>query len=385
MKGRVVIIRSNEVAPDPRVEKEARALKGAGWSVTILGWDRGARLADEETDFGSIVRMRVRAPYGARFRNVPRKLRWNLWLLGWLCSHRRDYTHIHACDLDTAVPAAIAKSIFRKKLVYDVFDNIVLQPAAGQDSDRARPSTLVTTAARIIKSVENCVIRRADAVILVDESRKELLGAKPRRLEFVYNSPDAVPLGPVKTPEPGGGLRIAYVGQLSLERGLLQMLDVVDRRRGFTLELAGFGSNEDQIKARAAELPNVVWHGRVDYETAIDISRRADVLFATYDPALPLHKYSSANKLFEAMMLGKPIITARNTSMDAVVETHDIGYVVDYGNLDQLEQALTAVMEMDQHQRQELANRARSVYDEHYSSEIMKGMLVEMYDSLNNY
>lgn len=41
---KVVILRSNPVAPDPRVEKEARALSGAGYSVIALGWDRSAAL-----------------------------------------------------------------------------------------------------------------------------------------------------------------------------------------------------------------------------------------------------------------------------------------------------------------------------------------------------
>jgi glycosyltransferase involved in cell wall biosynthesis len=372
-RGSVVILRSNEVAPDPRVEKAAKALGDAGWGVTILGWDRGGKIADEDRDCARIIRMRMRAPYGARFRNIPRKIRWNLWLLRWLWGHRREYTHIHACDLDTAVPAVVTKVLFRKKLVYDVFDNIVLQP----------DGLVLKAVVRMIKQVEDSVVKRADAVILADECRLELLGAKPKRLEFIYNSPDAIPPEPVEPDSHEPGLRIAYIGQLSPERGLMEMLDVVARRPEFTLDLAGFGADEERIAARAAELPNVAWHGRVGYAAAIDLSRRADVLFATYDPALPLHKYSSANKLFEAMMLGKPIIVARDTGMDAIVEKHRIGSIVDYADLDQLERALVEVMEMDDGPRRELVARARGAYDQLYSSDIMRKRLVALYDSLS--
>lgn len=90
----VVFLRSNEVAPDPRVENEARILSEAGSTVTILGWDRGGKVAGEDRDYARIVRFRLPAPYGARFRNVPRKARWNLWLLRWLWSNRRQL-HAH--------------------------------------------------------------------------------------------------------------------------------------------------------------------------------------------------------------------------------------------------------------------------------------------------
>jgi hypothetical protein len=39
---RVILIRSNPVNPDPPVEKAALALLRAGYTVTIIGWDRDA-------------------------------------------------------------------------------------------------------------------------------------------------------------------------------------------------------------------------------------------------------------------------------------------------------------------------------------------------------
>jgi glycosyltransferase involved in cell wall biosynthesis len=378
-KGSVVIIRSNEVAPDPRVETHAKTLHEDGWNVTILAWDRAAAMADEDRDYAHIVRLRVRAPYGARFRNVPRKLRWNLWLLQWLIGNRRKYTHIHACDLDTAVPALIAKVLFGKKLVYDVFDNTLLQ-IASQDNVRKRPKWYAQAAGRVIAWVEDQIVKRANAVIMVDECREETLRVKPARLEFIYNSPDALPLAPVR--RSGAPFRIAYVGQLSLERGLVEMLDAIARRPEFVFDLAGFGADEEALRAKAASLPNVTWHGRVSRDTAMEISRNADVLFATYDPVLPFHKYSSANKLFEAMMLGKPIIVARDTGMDAVVARNDTGIVVDYGDLDQLDCALLTVAHMSDAERQGLAARTRRLYEERYSAEIMRRRLLALYAGL---
>ena len=40
MNNRVVMLRSNPVNPDSRVEKEVLALSKAGFDVQILAWDR---------------------------------------------------------------------------------------------------------------------------------------------------------------------------------------------------------------------------------------------------------------------------------------------------------------------------------------------------------
>lgn len=40
MKRKIVIVRSNPVDPDSRVEKEANSLVKAGYDVSLLVWDR---------------------------------------------------------------------------------------------------------------------------------------------------------------------------------------------------------------------------------------------------------------------------------------------------------------------------------------------------------
>ena len=68
---KVVILRSNPVAPDPRVEKEARALSGAGYSVIALGWDRTAALPVRESrEAWEIIRLPIRAPFGQGLGNL---------------------------------------------------------------------------------------------------------------------------------------------------------------------------------------------------------------------------------------------------------------------------------------------------------------------------
>ena len=46
---------SNGCNPDPRVEKEAAALAGAGYRVRVLAWDRSAELPPEREHEGFTI------------------------------------------------------------------------------------------------------------------------------------------------------------------------------------------------------------------------------------------------------------------------------------------------------------------------------------------
>ncbi len=62
MSQRVMICRSNPLAPDPRVDKEARALAGSGYVVKAVGWDRTVELpCFERADAYDIHRLPIRA------------------------------------------------------------------------------------------------------------------------------------------------------------------------------------------------------------------------------------------------------------------------------------------------------------------------------------
>lgn len=392
MPPRVLICRSNPIDPDPRVEKIARALHGFGCPVTALGWDRTAALPQQAQDGDlTIDRLPIRAEFGHGMQNLPNLLRWQWGLLTWLVRRHNDYDIIHACDFDTVIPALVSKWLWRKKVVYDIFDFYA-------DHLRATPGWIKNT----IRAADLWAINRSDGLIIVDDSRwAQIKGAHPRRSAVIYNSPEEIdfatqdaPRGNIAQQQPVISevqppvmlnevkhLRLAYIGLLQVERGLLEMLDVLERHPEWQLDIAGFGGDEAPIAGRAAQMPNVTWHGRVPYDKALSLSRAADVLFATYDPAIPNHRYSSPNKVFEAMLLGKPIIVARHTNMDLMIEKAACGLVVEYGDRPDLEAALEKLAASPA-LRATLGANARRAYDEVYSWEQMTARLRQLYHEI---
>jgi glycosyltransferase involved in cell wall biosynthesis len=385
---RVIICRSNPIAPDPRVEKIARALDSFDYSVTLLGWDRTGQLpaADSlQTDRGVIPlnRIPLKAPFGHGLANLPNLLRWQWALFRWLSKNNKGFDLIHACDFDTILPALSCKWFFGKKIIYDIFDFYA-------DHLRATPQFIKN----LIRFVDLRAIDQADALILVDDSRwEQIKGAHPKVSAVIYNSPGVEALGEntatqaVKTFDlqpptfDFTTLSLAYIGLLQVERGLREMLAVLKKHPAWRLDLAGFGGDEEEIRSIAVSLPNVRWHGRVPYEQALQISQAADVLFATYDPTIPNHRYSSPNKVFEAMLLGKPIVVARNTNMDRIIEQADCGLVISYGNVAELEAALLR-LQNDADLRRRLGQNALEAYRTTYSWSKMETRLCKLYERI---
>jgi glycosyltransferase involved in cell wall biosynthesis len=354
------------------VEKEAVALSEAGHQVQAVAWDRSGELPPTEEKLGfQIQRIAIRASFGHGMGNLPALLRWQFALLLWLIRQRKTYDVLHACDFDTIIPAMICKLFFQKRVVYDIFDFYA-------DHLRSTPAPVKA----LIRKLDLFVIGLANATILVDEARREQIkGAHPKQLHYIYNAPEQTQTAaPKKQKE--YQFHIVYVGLLQIERGLLELLDVLKKYPQWHLDLAGFGGDQEQICARATNLTNVSWHGRITYEETIRLSAQADALIATYDPSIPNHRYSSPNKLFEAMLLARPIVVAQGTNMDNIVIEQGCGLVVPYADIDALEKAFLRLAK-DPELCQKLGENGRKAYETRYGWPIMKIRLQQLYQTIS--
>ena len=371
---RILFCRSNPVDPDPRVEREAAALRDAGYQVSIIAWDRTGSLPTKEVREGIILhRLSIQAAYAAGLGNLPALLRWLVGLTVWLVRHRKDFDILHACDFDTVYPALLCKGLCRKRVVYDIFDFYA-------DHLQKTPDWIK----EIIRRFDFLAVRWVDAVILVDKSRRrQIQGSRPKKVAVVYNSPrDVYNSIDASRSQKEQTLGLVYVGLLQVERGLLELLHVLDRHPDWHLDLAGFGGDEKRIVARAERMENVHWHGRIAYRRALELTARCDVSIATYDPGIPNHRYASPNKIFEAMMLAHPVIVARNTNMDRIVREWDCGWVVEYGVEEDLEKALTKLAD-DPSLRAQLGENGREAYESCYSWSTMQARLLGLYSDID--
>jgi glycosyltransferase involved in cell wall biosynthesis len=372
MKPSVVMLRATMVDPEPRLEKTARFLVDQEWAVSVVAWDRTTDLPSHETREGfAIYRIPIRANFGSGFSTLFPLLKWQFKLLVWLFVNRRDYHVIHSADFDTIVPAYIMSVLFKKRLVYDIYDIYV--------DSRLVPQILKG----LIHGAEIWFINRSDVVLLADESRvDQIRSAKPKRLEYIYNTPDIKHFDLPIQSYVHHGLHIAYVGVLSSSRGLLELIDVVSRHLDWQFDLAGFGIDEPLLLAKIKHAENIIFHGRVSYDDSINIYAKSDVIVATYDPKIKNHQFSSPNKVFEAMALGKPIIVAKDTGVDKMVSQMGIGAAVQYGDILSLEGALLNFSARSPSARLDFSYHSRWVYETYFSWSTMQIRLKSIYNDL---
>jgi glycosyltransferase involved in cell wall biosynthesis len=357
------MLRSNPCEADPRVAKEGRVIKQFA-DVTVLAWDRtGALPQIEETDFGTVVRYRKQSGYGS-LSMLPKLLGFNLWIFWKLLWDK--YDAVHACDLDTSFSATLAQLIRRKPLVHDMFDMYAEANAGG----------LPGPAVRVARSLEKWVVRRARATIIVDDSRrKQIADFTPKLLEVIYNSPEDI--GQPSAYPANKNLEIFYTGVLALNRGFEYFIPATGQLKGVHLTIGGYGADESFIESLCKKEKNVTFIGKVPYSEVIQRSQESDVLFALYDPEVPNHKFSSPNKLFEAMMLGMPIIVSNGTGMSDIVEKTKNGLVVTYGNAAEWEEAVEQLK--DDKLRTTFGKASRAAYEKEYGWPVMAERLKKLY------
>ena len=130
-------------------------------------------------------------------------------------------------------------------------------------------------------------------------------------------------------------------------------------------------------------IQNVSFIGRVNpYEKTLEILSKCDAMFALYDPSTETHKFSSANKIFESMMLSKPIIVSKNTGMDKIVERYGTGLIVEYGNEGQIKNAILKLIELKGQNNNFYGDNGRKAYVSIFHNDIMKERLLKLYSDI---
>lgn len=375
---RVVLIRSNAVKNDPAVEKVASALIRAGYDVTILAWDR-----DEEYDIkneelllpggkGQVVRFGIPATFGGGIKkNLAAMVKFQKCVAIWLEENRDEYDIIHAFDLDTGLAAKKAAKKFKKKLCYHILDFY----AASRFKEDG-------FAYKIIATVEHRVINRADATIVCTEERKkQIKGSKPKKTEVIHNTPGYISLSEIEKGDLNSDrIKLVYAGSLEDIRLIREMLEVVSEDDRFELHIGGYGLIEEHVKKSAEKCDRITFYGKLPYKKVLALEAACDIMTAIYKPGIANHKYAAPNKLYEAMMLKKPVIMCKDTGWDEVLKKENTGILIEYSK-EGLKEGLLYLADK-KNEWETMGENAHRLYHEKYSWDIMSRRLIELYESL---
>jgi len=375
---KVLILRSNPVSADPRVSKIADILKEK-FIVEILAWDRNCEYPEIEEKNNIIInRIHIKGNYGIGLKNFFNSFKWIIYLFFNLL-FRNDYDYIHACDFDTYFPSIIVAKIKRKKIVYDIFDYY-------SDMIRNIPNFLRS----IIKFTDNFLMNFSNCIILPDENRiNQIKGIKNKKILIIPNSPPDYYYKyyeNIKKTKENKEFVLGYIGLLRKDRGLDYLIEIIKNFEDVQLILGGYGEKSYELTLidKIKDLKNVKFLGKVEpYSKTLEILSNCDVLLALYDPSIPNNRYASPNKIFEAMMLGKPIIVSKNTSMERYIEKYNIGYVVEYNNQEELKDLICNLYNLKKNGAfDNFEKNCRETYEKFFCYEKIKNKFLNLYSSL---
>lgn len=364
----IVFVRSHPVNPEPRLEKEAQTLRTAGHNISILGWRRYGQMPLSEGNLSySITRFGLKAPVGKKII-----LYWPIWWLYeamWL--FKKDFDIVHVADFDTYLPALLVSKLKGRKIIYDVYDfypNAILLPVLHQ----------------VFKKTDLFFMKFADKIIIADDCRKTQMQLEnSSKVLSIYNTPMETEITPSQNCENKESIKIFFGGVIHPDRDVFTMIKFAMENPDVTLTIAGSGNPEmiNKIKNISESYSNIVFLGVVLYHEILEYSQDADILFALYDPARPNNRLASPNKLFEAMMCGKPIIVNEGVATADKVCEENCGLVVPYGDYEALKEAVL-LLKNNPELRKELGDNGRRAYETKYNWKIMEKRLLDLYASL---
>jgi len=317
----ILLIRCNSISKDSRVKKYLSYLDSNKVDYQILGWDRN----DENLEYKNCTFFKKKSGYNVGGL----KAVWGRILWMWFCFRQIKKfkpTFIHGCDLDSAFPAVLYKVLcnHKAKVLFDVFDWF--------SATLYNQSKIIISA---FKLMERITTKYSDHIIICEKERLEQIPYNiSSKVEILPNIPLVDEEASFKYIDSSMNfyndkITVSYVGGLYNERFLDELLDIANEGL-INLLIAGYGDArlEDKCKVLSTK-GNIKYYGGVDYEYGLHITFNSDIVYAMYCKTNNNHIYAAPNKYYEAMLLGKPIITTKGTIVGDKVIKDDIGFVIE--------------------------------------------------------
>lgn len=320
----VLMILSNPFMVDPRVYKEAKSLVDAGYSVTVIVWDRHNDYESEDMVDGIKV-VRIHNTGLMKFLSYD-LLRNPLW---WRKAYKKglelykngfNFDVVHCHDLDTLLTGVWLKKKLRTKLVYDAHEIF------GYMVRRTMPKFIVNFAFKMEKKL----VEDVDHIITVNEPIKDYFKIiTDKHITIVMNCKDLI--GKEYQPPKNKIFTLIYIGVLNKKRMFPELVDLVGEIGNVKFVIAGKKENlYYEVKKRCELYDNVEFLGSIPFSEVIPKTLESNAVVCILDPNDLNNKIGLQNKVFESMVCGRPIMCCKGTYSGKIVEELNCGMVINY-------------------------------------------------------
>jgi glycosyltransferase involved in cell wall biosynthesis len=353
-------------------QKLMTSLKKGGDNVEVIAWDRLGKFSDFVAEDGISYSFIV---HGGGYRNRSLAICYPLWMIKlflYLLVKRPQTDMVWAANFETAFPAACAGLFTRKPFIYYIHDNLCLTYSY----------PIITSA--LFKWLDKWTIKQASVILVPDVSRIEEM-AMPYKDKFhIFPNTPSLAMAPSHLIENENGqdtLYDLYVnGTLWETRGIQTLLKAIAMVPDCRVLVAG-NAPEEHIEKAIVALPPIDYRGRVEHSEALFLYSQAKAVFAFYDPSIPINVYASPTKLYESMLMAKPIVINSEARISENVKEWGVGYDCSYDDANSLASIIRSIKECPDSARQK-GQTARKLFETRFAWEQLEPKLLKIVRSV---
>lgn len=360
--------------PDSRVENEAVSLIGAGHEVHLFSLDYDHTLKPREVINGIEV-----------YRYYPSKLTYKLSALAYtfpffryqIAGMVRDFMEnvnpdvIHIHDMILAETVMRSARLDQLPVVLDLHEN---RPVIMKEYAHLKkfPGNILIQPRRWEKAQARLIHQAGHVIVVTEEAREQIIrqyGKKPQRVVVVPNTihPDIYLTYPIQEQivnRFSGGFTLLYMGDTGLRRGTDTAIQAVallkDKIKDIKLVLVGSNSEDIHLKNLVKEMAlekYIFFEGWQDVSLFPSYVEAADICLSPLKRNLH-HDTTYANKIFQYMAMGKPLIVSDCPAQANVVLKTGAGLVHTADDAQDLADKIM-LLHQDESRRENMGKHAR--------------------------
>lgn len=370
----ILMMLTNPFTHDPRVYNEARSLVKAGHTATVLGWDRKKENSSKEVKDGITI---VRS-YNTKFMNLlpynilKLHLWWNKGYKDALMLHKKNpFDIVHCHDFDTLPIGIKLKKKIGLSLVYDAHE------IWGYMVEKDLPKWW----SNYYLKKEKKIIEYVDRIITAEDKYSDYFNSiSNKQLTVILNCKHLISKKYVlpnnKT------FTLTYIGSLANTRFLLELTDVVKELDDVKCIIGGIGKPEyvEKLIQKCNETENIEFTGKVPPDNVIPLTHKCDCVVNMITTKNVNTRIATANKQFEAMVCGRPIICTKGTRSGEITEQEKCGLVIDWSK-EALKNAITKLRDSPE-LCEKLGQNALKAAINKYNWEIEEKKLLKLYEKV---
>lgn len=318
----IKILATEEIIRDQRVMKEAQFLSESGNDIEILCWDRENEFKDKEIEYVGSVKIKrffPKSSYGSGWKQIGSFFKFITMVRKYLRNDSYDF--LHCQNLDAVIMGRFLT--LKKHIVFDMRELYL-----GREGNYLK---------RLI--LKMCLIfayQTSWKIIHVNQTQiSEMSENIKDKLVHLPNYPQKS-LGRYNLKTSSKDLRIGYIGGVRQGHIFINLFEATKFIENIKINIHGGGTSYSELKQIESNYHNVSLTGRYNPKDTGELFSQCDVLYCVYAMKNLNWKTAYPIKFYEAIITKTPVIVSKGSVLESFLEIHDIGFVVDGENIDEI-------------------------------------------------